>query len=142
MRCAHKHMSKIILSNIDVLICLEPKNALLLACSAYTNGKNLLACESSESPNAIPCLDGIRAIAAPLVLAFHFGFYMPEISGNTNYIEIYSGKFRQLFNGGNVCVDTFFVMSAFLAAKKMLNEYSKLVSDFENVSILLTNAKI
>lgn len=124
VQCTHKHI-KITLSNLDDSLCLEPKSALLLLCSAYTNGRNLLACESSEPPNAMPCLDGIRAISALLVIAHHFGGNLLRIAGNSQYISPYDGRFRSIFNGGSLCVDTFFVLSAFLATNKMLNEYSK-----------------
>ncbi|XP_055308474.1 nose resistant to fluoxetine protein 6-like [Sitodiplosis mosellana] len=103
----------------------EPKNPVLLAFSAYTNGKNLFACKANQSPNVMPCLDGIRAIAALCIVSIHFEVLINPIIGNTEHDAPVADKIGEIFINGRFSVDTFFVLSAFLAANKMLNEHSK-----------------
>ncbi|XP_055326387.1 nose resistant to fluoxetine protein 6-like [Sitodiplosis mosellana] len=118
----------VILSSIyDVTFTVrdEPKNPLLLAFSAYTNGKNLFACKSNQSPNVMPFLDGIRAIAALLVVSAHFDWFGLEAVVNTGPYASVAAQLKRIFVSGRFSVDTFFVLSALLAANKMLNEHSK-----------------
>ncbi|XP_055297735.1 nose resistant to fluoxetine protein 6-like isoform X2 [Sitodiplosis mosellana] len=92
---------------------------------AYTNGKNLLECKSNQLPNVMPCLDGIRAIAAFWILSTHFNLYTTSIIENGEHDACVADKMRDIFSSGRFSVDTFFVLSALLAANKMLNEHSK-----------------
>lgn len=109
----------------------EEKNPVLLAFSAYTNGKKLFKCKPSTSPSVISCFDGIRAISALWIVSTHFTYHAdlfiinPEPTGTVTHI------LRNIFLCGPFGVDSFFVITAILAAKKMLHEISKLVIDFE-----------
>ena len=78
--------SKIFYVNLfDVLFSLGPNNSVLLPFSSYTNGKKLLACKSSQSPNIRPCLDGIRAIAALWIVTTHFDGYFGQTIENVEH---------------------------------------------------------
>lgn len=60
----------------------------LLAFSLYTNTKKLLSCAIPKSPDAIRCLDGIRAITAAWILFGHVvSFFLLSPTRNKDYIE-------------------------------------------------------
>lgn len=75
----------------------------------------------------MPCLDGLRSIAALSVLANHLRFYDDRIIINREYQPPGADILQHLFTLGRINVDTFFVLGATLAALKMLQDLSKLV---------------
>ena len=105
---------------------------MLMAFSAYTNIKTLFACKSNQSRNVMSCVDGLRAIAALWIVATHFNAFAMVLNGNSGPLTPVINFFLVNFTYGQFSVDTFFVLSSTLAAYKMLNELSKLITDFEN----------
>lgn len=106
---------------------LGEKNPVLMAFSAYTNARNLFACEPNQSPSVMSCLDGMRAIAALWIISGHFVLWSKQTIGNKIHGPV-ADRLSEFMFYCQFSVDTFFVLSSLLAANKMLNEYSKLVT--------------
>lgn len=89
----------------------------------------------------MPCLDGMRAIATLWVVATHFTIFSPP--SFINELDNAPGlrHLAGFFYAGCFGVDTFFVLSAMLAANKMFHEISKLVAELE-VPPAATNLQI
>ncbi|XP_055300689.1 nose resistant to fluoxetine protein 6-like isoform X2 [Sitodiplosis mosellana] len=115
----------ILSSTYDIIFTIRKvKNPLLLAFSAYSNGRNLFACKSDQSPSIMSCLDGIRAIAALWIVAVHFNSFSSKVMANRNNHVTVGDRLEKFFLAGRFGVDTFFVLSAMLAANKMFQVLS------------------
>ena len=103
---------------------LETKNPVLRAFSVYSNAGNLFACKLDLPSNIMPCIDGIRAIAALWIVAAHFDYFASRTVANLRHHVPTANRLNQIFTTGRFSVDTFFVLSSMLAANKMLHELS------------------
>lgn len=72
----------------------------------------------------MPCLDGIRAIAALWIVADHFEYFAFKLIDNPHDRLDSVDLLLRIFVAGRFSVDTFFVLSSMLAAIKMLHELS------------------
>ena len=97
---------------------------MVLAFSAYKNGKNLFACKSNQSPDFMPCLDGIRVIATLWIIAHNFATFLYPLLINPSNQDPMVDLINGIFNAGRFSLDTFFVMGALVATNKMLLELS------------------
>lgn len=97
---------------------------MLLAFSAFTNGKNLFAFVSNRSSNLMSCLDGIRVIATLSIIAHHLATFSRPLVLNRRNRDPMVQHMNGIFNAGRFSIDTFFVMGALLATSKMFSELS------------------
>ena len=70
----------------------------------------------------MPCLDGIRVIAALSIVAHHYAWF-----ANASNQDPMAQQINGILNAFRFSLDTFFVMAALLATNKMFHELSKLV---------------
>lgn len=120
----------------------------LLAFSLYTNTKKLLSCAIPKSPDAIRCLDGIRAITAAWILFGHVvSFFLLSPTRNKDYIETvrtichaetmsnfsnlymsfqyYSHVISMTVLSMPIAVDTFLATSGLLVTISLLKHFEK-----------------
>ena len=69
----------------------------------------------------MPCLDGIRAIAMLFVVSLHLLLLNMSINPGWDNVAV-AYHLSRFFGAGHFSVDTFFILSAMLAAKKMFQE--------------------
>lgn len=105
---------------------MEP-NKLLIAFSAYTNGKKLFDVSRSKSPDSINCLHGLRAVSAMWIIFGH-RFYLQQMSPLANPAEVrehYDRIYSAIFSSNTLAVDTFFIMGALLVTWSTLRSLDK-----------------
>lgn len=114
---------------ISTILDLRTKNInrWLKPFSIYTNGKNLINITEDSSPDAINCLHGIRTISTFWIMLCHC-YYLRSpfpLEDLNQPKEINSSLIPATLHVFTLAVDTFFVISAALTTRTILQELDK-----------------
>lgn len=127
----------------------DEKCEALLMFSLYSNGKKIFSCESTQSPNVIQCLHGIRSITTMWVIVGHtfvISLMLPTMQ-LAEFLEViilqmlalsvkmkslnflirfqFTEKQRSSITFPLIISDSFFVISGLLQSIKLLNIFRR-----------------
>lgn len=120
------------------------QNQLMLAFSMCTNARNLFSMDQEKSADAIGCLHGIRVVSTLTIILFHSYFHrvMYPLKQTEETAEFMKSSSERLVISFMTTVESFFVMSGFLATRSILKDLDTWVMTFNEMQKKKTQAQL